>query len=121
MSHYNLAHKFTPMPQAMKIPDAKAAVDKELKKTRDDPSLGFGKSQEQEEVILEAPRDRKKVHFAALMDICYIDGHMSPQKYGVGTNIIEEQRQNRAPGRHCKKTTLEPMQFLLNRARLRPR
>ena len=30
--HYNLVHKFIPMPQAMKIPDAKAAVDKELKK-----------------------------------------------------------------------------------------
>ena len=28
MSHYNLVHKFIPMPQAMKIPDAKAAVDK---------------------------------------------------------------------------------------------
>ena len=27
--HYNLVHKFIPMPQAMKIPDAKAAVDKE--------------------------------------------------------------------------------------------
>ena len=29
MTHYNLVHKFIPMPQAMKIPDAKAAVDKE--------------------------------------------------------------------------------------------
>ena len=28
MSHYNLVHKFVPMPQAMKIPDVKAAVDK---------------------------------------------------------------------------------------------
>ena len=27
--HYNLVHKFIPMPQAMKIPAAKAAVDKE--------------------------------------------------------------------------------------------
>ena len=27
MSHCNLAHRFIPMPQAMKIPDAKAAVD----------------------------------------------------------------------------------------------
>ena len=25
-SRYNLAHKFIPMPQAMKIPDAKVAV-----------------------------------------------------------------------------------------------
>ena len=28
LQHYNLVHKFIPMPQAMKIPPAKAAVDK---------------------------------------------------------------------------------------------
>ena len=32
LQHYNLVHKFIPMPQAMKIPAAKAAVDKELEK-----------------------------------------------------------------------------------------
>ena len=31
MTHYKLVHKFIPMPQAMKIRDAKAAVDKEWK------------------------------------------------------------------------------------------
>ena len=31
MTHYKLVHKFIPMPQAMKIPGAKAAVDKEWK------------------------------------------------------------------------------------------
>ena len=31
MTHYNLVHKFMPMPQVMKIPNAKAAVDKEWK------------------------------------------------------------------------------------------
>ena len=35
------------MPQAMKIPDAKAAVDKELKKARNESSLAVGESQEQ--------------------------------------------------------------------------
>ena len=29
MSHYNLVHKFIPMSQGMKIPDAKGAVDEE--------------------------------------------------------------------------------------------
>ena len=29
LSHYNLVHKFIPIPQAMKIPDAKAVVEKE--------------------------------------------------------------------------------------------
>ena len=28
LQHHKLVHKFTPMPQAMKIPAAKAAVDK---------------------------------------------------------------------------------------------
>ena len=29
LSHHNLVHKFIPMPEAMKIPDAKAAVERE--------------------------------------------------------------------------------------------
>ena len=32
LQHYNLVHKFIPVPQAMKIPAAKAAVDKEWEK-----------------------------------------------------------------------------------------
>ena len=32
LQHYNLVHKFIPMPQAVKIPAAKAAVDKECEK-----------------------------------------------------------------------------------------
>ena len=32
-SHYNRVHKFIPMPQAMKISDAEAAVEKEWRKT----------------------------------------------------------------------------------------
>ena len=34
LQHYNLVHKFIPMPQAMKIPAAKAAVDKECEKLK---------------------------------------------------------------------------------------
>ena len=32
LQHYNLVHKFIPMPQAMKVPAAKTAVDKECEK-----------------------------------------------------------------------------------------
>ena len=39
MTHYNLVHKFIPVPQAMKSPYAKAAVDKEWQKARDNPSM----------------------------------------------------------------------------------
>ena len=34
LQHHNLFHKFIPMPQAMKIPAAKAAVDKEWENWR---------------------------------------------------------------------------------------
>ena len=34
LQHKNLVHKFNPMPQPMKIPAAKAAVDKEWEKWR---------------------------------------------------------------------------------------
>ena len=34
LQHYNLVHKFIPMPQAMKILAVKAAVDKEWEKWR---------------------------------------------------------------------------------------
>ena len=64
MVHYNLVHKFIPMLQAMKIPDAKAAVDKE--------SWNLDKMKSKKEVILRAQRDKKKVHFALLLDICHL-------------------------------------------------
>ena len=34
LQHYNLVHKFIPIPQAMKIPAAKATVDKEWENWR---------------------------------------------------------------------------------------
>ena len=46
--HYNiiiLVHKFISMPQTMKIPAAKAAVDKECEKTGKDSGVGTGESQ----------------------------------------------------------------------------
>ena len=44
MTHYNLVHKFIPMPQVMKIPDAKTAVDKEWKKLVTIPAWQLEKS-----------------------------------------------------------------------------
>ena len=54
MSHYNLVHKFIPMPQAMTIPDAKAAVDKEWKELETIPAWDLVKLKSKKEVILEA-------------------------------------------------------------------
>ena len=49
--HYNTVHKFIPMPQAMKIPDAKAAVDKEWKKLETIPAWDVRKVKSKKEVI----------------------------------------------------------------------
>ena len=45
LQHYNLVHKFIPVPQAMKIPAAKAAVDKKLGDTGKDSGVGPDESQ----------------------------------------------------------------------------
>ena len=43
LQHYNLVHNFILMPQAMKIPDAEAAVDKDWKKLETIPGLAAGR------------------------------------------------------------------------------
>ena len=69
---YNLVHKFIPMPQAMKIPAAKAAVDKEWEKLEKIPAWDLTKVRSKSEVIDEARTKGAKVHFASLMDICHL-------------------------------------------------
>ena len=54
-------HKFIPMPQTMKIPDAKAAVDKEWKKLETIPTWDLEKVKSKKEVILEAQREQKEM------------------------------------------------------------
>ena len=54
LQHYNLVHKFIPMPQAIKIPAAKAAVDKEWDKLEKIPAWDLTKVRNKSEVIDEA-------------------------------------------------------------------
>ena len=92
MTHYNSVHKFIPMPQAMKIPDAKAAVNKEWKKLETIPAWDLEKVKSKKEVLLEAQRDNKKVHFATLMDKCHLkNAEWDPklQKYR-GTVVLRK-------------------------------
>ena len=67
-----LVHKFTPKPQAMKIPAAKAAVDKEWEKLEKFSAWNLTKVRSKKEVIDEARTTGAKVHFASLMDICHL-------------------------------------------------
>ena len=72
LQHYNLVHKFIPMPQAMKIPAAKAAVDREWEKFEKIPAWDLTKVRNKSDVIDEARKEGRKVHFASLMDICHL-------------------------------------------------
>ena len=74
LQHYNLVHKFIPMPQAMKIPAAKAAVDKEWENLEKISAWNLTKVKSKKEVIDEARTSGAKVHFASLME------HMSSEK-----------------------------------------
>ena len=72
LQHYNLVHKFIPMPQAMKIPVAMAAVDKECENVEKISAWNLTKVRSKKEVIDEARTKGGKVHFASLMDICHL-------------------------------------------------
>ena len=67
--NYYLVHKFIPMPQAMKIPAAKTAVDKEWEKLEKISAWNLTKVRSKKEVIDEARTKGAKVHFASLMDM----------------------------------------------------
>ena len=56
----------------MKIPAAKAAVDKEWEKLEKIPAWNLTKVRSKKEVIDEARTKGSKVHFASLMDICHL-------------------------------------------------
>ena len=71
LQHCNLVHKFIPMPQAMKIPAANAAVDEEWEKLEKVSAWNLTKVRSKKQVIDEA-RKGATVHFASLMDICHL-------------------------------------------------
>ena len=112
MSHYNLVHTFIPMLQAMKVPDAKAAVDKEWKQFEMIPALQLDKVKSNKEVVLGAQKDEKKVHFAT-------DVHLSSQKMRSWSHNSRSTKDESCSELTLRKTTLGPTLFLLNKARLR--
>ena len=84
LQHYNLVHKFIPMPQAMKNLAAKAAVDKEWEKLEIISAWNLTKVRSKSEVIDEARTSGATVHFASLMDIYHLknaDLEAKHQKY----------------------------------------
>ena len=80
LSHCKLGHKIIPMPQAMIIPDAKAALEKEWAKLEKIPAWQLTKVRNKKEVIAEARKEGRTVHFASLMDCCHLNNaELQPQ------------------------------------------
>ena len=65
LNHYNLVRESILMLKATKIPDAKAAVDKESEKLEKIPAWQLTKVRNKKEVIDEARKECKTVHFAS--------------------------------------------------------
>ena len=70
LQHYNLVHTYIPMPQATKIPAAKAAVDKECEKLEKISAWNLTKVRSKKEVIDESKDEGCKSSF------CLTDGHV---------------------------------------------
>ena len=87
LQHKNLVLKFIPMPQAVKIPAAKAAVDKEWEKLEKILAWDVTKVRRKKEVIDEARTKGAKVHFASLMDICHLKNAELEAKHQKSTKV----------------------------------
>ena len=72
LQHFNLVHKFIPMPQAMKILAAKAAVDNDWEKLEIISAWNLTKDRSKKEVIDEARMLGATVHLTSFMDICHL-------------------------------------------------
>ena len=92
--HYNLVHKFIPLPQAMKIP-GKGLSGQRLEEARNSSSMAAGDGQEQKRSYSGGSKRQRE------SPLCYIDGLMSSLKSGVRTKISEARRSGRAPWWHC--------------------
>ena len=90
LSHCNLVHKFIPVPQATKIPDAKVAVDKEWEKLEKLPAWQTTKLKSKREGILEAQKEERTVQ-------CYAEEYLSSPECAVGTKVSTIQRPGCTP------------------------
>ena len=92
--HLNLTHKFIPMPQAMKIPDAKAAMDKERKKLETSPAWDAEQEGRHKRFT---EKNNNKVHLASLMDLSHLkNSELEPQ-------FQKYKRKSCASRRHCER------------------
>ena len=106
-NHYNLVHKFIPMPKAMKIPDAKGPVDQKCENLWKIPAWRLTKVRNKQEIIAEARKEGKTVHFASLLDICHLKkSELEPKFQSTRAELYSEVT--------VSKMILDHTQYLLN-------
>ena len=77
------------MPQAFKIPDAKAGLEKECGKMEKILAWQVTKVRNKKEVIEEARNEGKTVHFASLMDLCHLkNSELEPQHQKYKCRVV---------------------------------
>ena len=84
-------HKFIPNAPSDVNSGCESSSGLKWEKLETIPAWQLDKVKNKKEVILEAQRDKKKVHFATWMDICHL------KKCGVRTKAEKVQRKRRAP------------------------
>ena len=98
LNHYNLVHKFIPMPQAMEKSGCKGSSCKIIGKTGENSGMAADESQSKNEVIDEARNKGRKVHIASWIDLFHLNNSELEPRY---QNY--KQRQGRTPRWHCKR------------------
>ena len=80
LTHYSLAHKFVPMPQALKKSRCKVCSGKEWERQKRIPAWQLLNVRNKKEVIDEVKTKGRKVHFASLMDLRHLKiSELEPQ------------------------------------------
>ena len=72
LCHYNLVHKFIPMPQALKNTRCEGCSAKRIGKLKKIPAWQLTEVRNKKEVIEEARNKGRQVHFASSMDLCQL-------------------------------------------------
>ena len=81
MSHCNVVHKPVPLLQAMKTPDAKAAVDKGLGERKNWSAWQESKVKKQRRSYREGTKKAKTDHCATLMALCHLKNFELDKKF----------------------------------------
>ena len=97
LQHCGLVHKFVAVPQAMKIPAAKSAVDKEWEKLEKIPAWDLTKVRSKKEVIDWSKDEGRKSSF------CLTDGHLSFEECRIGGKAPKIQGSSCTPRWYCER------------------